>query len=147
MFIGYLSDFCRIFVWYLSERTENLENLHLESYAWDGTLYLLTHFTASTRSASHSAAYEIPLFGSFCCRTAVQPYCAIKELQVGRVSIREKPRSNTNNNHVVGRHYSSSTDTGRYYFCTLINAFLYAYNIDRDRRLMEMAIRVDKVWA
>ncbi|OQV11744.1 putative Rhotekin [Hypsibius exemplaris] len=104
----------------------------------EGRSYILSSrgFEKVSSRSTNSAAYEIPLFGSFCCRTAVQPYCAIKELQVGRVNIRETRTSN----NATGRHSS----TGQHYFCTLINAFLYAYNIDRDRRLMEMAIRVDK---
>ncbi|GAU93840.1 hypothetical protein RvY_05714 [Ramazzottius varieornatus] len=81
-----------------------------------------------------STAYEVPLFGSFACRTAVQPYCAIKEIQIGRIHISE----------VKMNGHSSRTTAGAFYYCTLVNSYLYCYNSDRDRRLLEMAIRVDK---
>lgn len=83
-----------------------------------------------------TAAHEIPLFGSFACRSAVQPYCATKEIQLGKVNIREN-NSGANQN----RRKAQSA----YYYCTLVNTYLYCYNADRDRRLMEMAIRLDKV--
>ena len=82
-----------------------------------------------------STACEVPLFGSFACRTAVQPYCAIKEIQIGCVNISEVKKSG----------HSSRTTSGAFYYCTLVNSYLYCYNSDRDRRLLEMAIRVDKV--
>ncbi|XP_055342155.1 rhotekin-like isoform X2 [Paramacrobiotus metropolitanus] len=82
-----------------------------------------------------AAAFNIPLFGSFACRSAVQPYCATKEIQIGKVNIRELD---------TGLKLNRKSTTNAQYFCTLINAYLYCYNADRDRRLMEMAIRIDK---